>query len=510
MSLFVRYLGLFALVWIVSLSGCSFAPPLQSPQVVSYIPEQFEHADTSGSYSPYKWWQAFDDPVLNRLIDSTMTSNLDLIEAVARVAELRAQYRIERSALFPGINATVDGSYTDQPSNSGFGAQFSALSGGEGAEEPPETPAPASSDRISFENYSASMTMSYELDFWGRIRNTSRAALREYIASEADLDAARLSVINQTISTYFEVVDLRRRIAFTLESIDVLSERVERTQERYDRGLASSFELYTILQDYRNTQANLPSLERLLTDAEGRLAIIIGEYAGGIDNVLGGTLAPRLATEPIEVGLPADLLNQRPDVRAAAQRLEAGRYRIGARKAEQYPTISPSGTLGLQSSAIEDLFDLSQWYLNLAGNITAPIFQGGRLKAGVDAAEAQYIQLAAAYTRTVLTAYQEAESALAALEEEQQRFDFFTSQRQEAESAVNLQSDRFENGVGAYLDYLDALRTLYTVESNLSTAARDLALARLAVHQSLGGGWTDEQANPSLEMIPAGLTGIDE
>ncbi len=487
------------------LSACSFAPKATVPAVVEEMPPSFVHADSAAdpapAYAPLDWWTSFEDPTLNRLIDSTLVSNLDLVEAVARVAELQAQYQVERSGLFPALSATGNFSRTDQPANSGFGAQFSALSGGDG-EADGETPdVPSRPDRISFESFSAGLNLSYELDLWGRVRNSSRAALLDMFASESDLAAARLAVINQTILTYFEVVDLRRRIAFNLETIDILTERVSRTRERYDRGLVTSFELYATLQDYRNTQASLPQLERQLVDAEGRLAVIIGQFANRIDHILGDSLAPRLLVTDIPAGLPADLLNQRPDVRAAFERLEAARYRIGARKAEQYPTITPTGTLGLQSSALGDLFDLSQWYTNLAAGITAPIFQGGRLKANVDAAEARYVQLAAAYTRTVLTAYQEAESALAAMEEEGQRFAFLMGQREEALSAVNLQADRYESGVGEYLDYLDALRTLYNVETNLSAASRELALARLGVHRALGGGWTKVDQKPTLEMV---------
>ncbi|MEM7290333.1 MAG: TolC family protein [Pseudomonadota bacterium] len=498
-------------------SGCSFAPRMKTPEPVTQLPDSFVYSEVDSVeqvadvYVPLRWWSAFEDPVLDDLIDMSLTSNLDLVEAVARVAEVQAQYRIERSGLFPSIQASASGSSNDQPANSGFGAQFSALSGGEGMEgeggEAPPVEEPPS--RISFENYAADLTVSYELDFWGRVRNTSRAALSDYFATQADLEFARLSVINQVIQTYFEVVDLRQRIAYNLETVDVLTERVSRTQERYDRGLVTSFELYATLQDYRNTQANLPLLERQRVDAEGRLAVLVGEYAGHIDDLLVSNLAPRLSMDVIPVGLPANLLNQRPDVRAAAERLEAARYRIGARKAEQYPTISPSGTLGLQSSALEDLFDLSQWYVNLAANITAPLFQGGRLRANVDVAEARYIQQAAAYTRIVLTAYQEAESALAAMEEERQRFVFLTGQQEEAQAAVTLQSNRYESGVGEYLDYLDALRTLYNVETNLSAAARDLALARLGVHRALGGSWTEAEENPTLKMVGGALDGSE-
>ena len=507
-----RLTQLLVVVSLLGINACSFAPKMQSPEPVTAMPEDFVHADDAlaeEAYAPASWWVAFDDPVLNRVIDSTLHSNLDLVEAVARVAEIRAQYRIERSALFPSLQASASGSFNDQPANSGFGAQFAALGGseGEGGEDVPQQP--AGPDRISFENYSADATLSYELDFWGRIRNSSRAALSEYFASEADLQAAYLAVVNQAVLTYFEVVDLRRRIAFSVETIDILTERVSRTQERYDRGLVSSFELYATLQDYRNTQANLPVLERQLVDAEGRLAVVMGKYAGHIDAVLGDTLAPRLDTSAIPAGIPAELLSQRPDVRAAAERLEAARYRIGARKAERYPTIAPAGTIGLQSSNFDKLFDLNQWYVNLAANITAPLFQGGRLKANVDAAEARYIQLAAGYTRAVITAFQEAESALAGMEEERQRFAFLSGQREEAQAAVDLQASRFDSGVGEYLDYLDALRTYYNVETNLSAAARDLALARLGVHRALGGEWIEAEVDPVLQMVDAPLSGIE-
>lgn len=492
---------LSALLPALWLAGCSFAPVVQTPAPVAALPTQFAWADSAADYTPLAWWEGFEDPVLNRLIDSTLAANLDLVQAVARVEEVRALYRIERAALFPAVQASVGGSSQDQSANSGF---FSALGGG-GGDDPDG--APQGPDRISFSTYTASLGLSYEIDFWGRVRNSTRAALSDYFAGEADLEAARLAVLSQTITTYFENVDLRRRVALASETVDLLTERVGQTEDRYNRGLITSFELYATLQDYRNIQAGLPLLERQLIDAEGRLAVLVGRYAGHIAPLLADTLAPTVNTDPVPAGLPADVLLQRPDVRAAAQRLEAARYRIGARKAEQYPNLSLSGTLGLQGNTLESLTDLDQWYSTLAGTLTAPLFQGGRLRANVDAAEARYVQQAAAYTRTVLTAYQEAESALAAYEKERQRYAFLQNQYTESLATIDLQADRFESGVGTYLDYLDAYRTLLNVETNLSAARRDLALARLGIHRALGGGWTAAAPTPSLRMVPAAVPG---
>ena len=216
------------------------------------------------------------------------------------------------------------------------------------------------------------------------------------------------------------------------------------------------------------------------------------------------SLAPASLADPVAAGVPADLLFQRPDVRAAGLRLEAARFTIGARRAELLPSLSISGTIGVQSSEADGLFKVDQWFRNLLGNLTAPIFQGGRLRANVALAHAQFDQLAAAYGRAVVTAVHEVEAALAALANENRRHAFLTSQREEAEASVALQSERYESGVGGYTDYLDALRTLLNVESTLAAASRDLALARLAVHRALGGDWKAEPESPEgPRMVPA-------
>jgi outer membrane protein TolC len=191
------------------------------------------------------------------------------------------------------------------------------------------------------------------------------------------------------------------------------------------------------------------------------------------------------------VGIPADLLWQRPDVRASGARLEASRLRVGARKAELLPSIDLSGTLGLQSSTADGLFDLSQWFSNLTAGLTQPLFQGGRLRANVDAARARHAQQLASHGRIVLTAVGEVETALVRHREELGRYQTLTRQLAEAEASVSLQEERFQAGIGAYTDYLDALRVLLTLQSTLSASAKEVALARLGVHRALGGGWAE-------------------
>lgn len=452
-------------------------------------------SEAEGDYAPLEWWRDFEDPTLDALIDTALVSNLDLVEAVARVEQARAQSGIAWADLFPQIQAGTDASKTSQPANTGIGGAFRDLT-------PDTLLAGPTLDRFDFTTYSASLGFSWELDFWGRARNDGRAAAADLMASRADLDAARLGVLSETISTYFQIADLRERVGLTRETAEVLEEREALTVTRYDRGLVSSLELYQVRLDLRTAQASLPQIEIQLAEAEGRMAVLLGKYAGRIGGLLGDALDPVQVVKPIDTGIPADLLLQRPDVRAAAERLEAARFRVGARKAQLLPTLTLSGSAGRQSRDVGGLFDADQWFTNFIAGLTAPIFQGGRLRNNVKAAEAQYTQFAAAFGRTVLTAVFEVETSLKRYEEERRRFGLLTSQRDEAEASANLQSRRYAAGVAGYTDYLDAFRTLLGVQSTLSAAGTDLALARLGVHRALGGGWTADDPPPVLGSSP--------
>lgn len=483
-----------ALALLVS-AGCSFAPDPEPPQPVAALPETFLESEATGVYAPLEWWRDFDNPTLDALIDSALVSNLDLVEAVARVEQARAQSGIAWADLFPQLQVGGDVSGTSQPANTGIGGVLGRQMGD-------SAQAGQSFDRFDFTTYSASLGFSWELDFWGRVRNDGRAAAAELMASRADLHAARLGVLSETISTYFQIADLRERVGLTRETVDVLEEREALTETRYDRGLVPSLELYQVRLDLRTVQASLPQIEIQLADAEGRMAVLLGKFAGHIDGLLGADLDPTPSLDPIDTGIPADLLLQRPDLRAAAERLEAARFRVGARKAQLLPTLSLSGSGGRQSSDVGGLFDAGQWFTNLIGGLTAPIFQGGRLRNNVKAAEAQYIQFAAAFGRAVLTAVYEVETSLVGYEEERERYAFLASQREEAQASAELQARRYAAGVAGYTDYLDALRTLLGVQSTLSAAGTELGLARLAIHRALGGGWTEEGAQSVLGFVP--------
>lgn len=412
-----------------------------------------------------------------------------------------------RVPLLPVAQVTSSTTHQNTPSNTGFGEQISDLVRGDG-EDRPTLPFQLP-DRLDITTYSLGAAFAYELDFWGRARNDLRAAGMEYLASEADYRIARIGVVAETIGAYFEVVDLRDRLALAQKTVEVVGERAELALGRYERGLATSFELNQLRQDLLNTEAGLPQLATQLERAESRLAGLLGGYRDKLASILVTTTAPDPLPEPLSAGLPADLLMQRPDVASAWLRLEAARFAIGARKAERLPSLSLAGTIGLQSGGAPGLFNVDQWFRNLVANLTAPIFQSGLLKNSVALAQARFGRAAAAYGRVVVMAVNEVEASLGAHDNALRRHALLESHVDEATRFVELQSSRYRSGIGGYADYLVALRSLMTVEAALSGARRELALSRLSVNRALGGDWSPlPDSLPDLRMVPAAASQV--
>ena len=472
-------------VLAAALGGCTvLVPDRNVPEVVSRLPETFPVAqEAPGTYRPRAWWHGFEDNTLNALVDEALDQNLDLAEAAARVERASAQAHVARASLFPSISAGAGSNYSDTSTAGTPIGKFANL------------------DRLRSETYSLSLGASYEVDLFGRARSNQLARRADARAAEHDFRAVQLATAAETIATYFEIVDTRRQIELALVTADVLADRVERTEERYLRGLVESYELYQVRQELRTAQAALPLREETLDAAEGRLAVLLRDYPQEIEKKIAGPLHPRLDFSPVPAGLPVGLLAQRPDVAAAWERLDAARLTIGARRAERFPAISLSGSIGTQGDTPGAAFKTAQnWALTLASNIVAPIFDGGRIAANVAVARADYDARAAAYARAVLEAYREVTSATEQYEEERQRYRLILAQLADAEASLDLQARRFGSGVGSYIAYLDSLRAVYQVRASLSAAARGVALARLGVHRALAGDWTSDRKLAPVAM----------
>ncbi len=472
-------------------AGCALAPPPAPPELAEPAPElpaDFAGSAEAGAHRPLEWWRAFGDPALDGVVESVLASNLDMAGAVARVEQARVRARRAGAAALPVVRAGAGVDSFDVPINAGIGAQLGELGLDEvfgGADGGFTLP-----DRIGLTTYSLYADFAYELDFWGRVRHASLAAGADLLASAADVHAARIGVLTETITAYFDIVDFRRQIAIAGEMVSALEEREQLAETRYDRGLTDSLDLYRVRQDLRDTQAGLPRLDAGLAAAEARLAVLLGGWRDDVAELLPDSLSPGRVAGRVPAGVPADLLVQRPDVLAAGLRLEAAAHDIGARRAELMPSLSLSGAVGLQTTGVGGLFNVQQWFSNLASNLLAPVFDGGRLADNVALAHARFDELAAAYGRTVVTAVNEVESTLAGLRSEDRRHAFLSARRDEAQETLDLRAQRYQSGVGGYADFLDASRTLLDIDSALAGSERRLALARLALHRALGGAWT--------------------
>ena len=483
---------LFPVIACCLISACALKTNLvnlapEAAEPVAALPDEYAGSETAGAYEPLEWWKSFADPVLDQVIETVLASNFDLAEAVARVGQARARERIVKAPAFPLLQPSADITDIDIPTNAGIAAQLDEVGLGPdvysdfGIELP---------DRLKLTTYTLGVDFSYELDFWGRNRNDALAAGAQRSASEADFLTARMGVLAETVRTYLEIVDLRRQQKLAGENVEIFQQRESLAEFRYDRGRIDTLALYTARQNLRNAQAELPQIEALLADAEGRLWVLLGGYRSDLEEMLPDTLKPAAALEPVPAGIPADLLVQRPDVNAARKRMEAARYTVGARRADMFPSLSLYGSIGLQSTEGGEWFDPDQWFRNLSFNLLGPVLQGSRLRSNVDLAEARLDEAAAAYGRSVVTAVKEVEAALARLEASHRRHSLLASLAEEAEAENSLQEQRYVSGVGEYESFLTAAQNLLGAQSGLAAAERDLGYARLALHRALGGAWT--------------------
>ncbi len=483
----VRY---SVLASILLFSACSLAPNRNLP-VLESVPEApgaFAAAVAdSGAYRPLSWWKSFEDPVLDRVIEEVLSSNFDLAGAVARVQQAQSRAGVSRASAFPLLQPSVSVNDFEGPTNAGIGAQLEevgldpeALSAA-GVEIP---------DRLGLTTYTLSMEFAYELDFWGRNRNDTRSAEAELAATEADYLSARMGVLAETVRTYLEISGLLRQQALSGEIVAVLQQQESLAESRYERGLIELGDLHAARRRLREAQAELPQIEALQADAEGRLWILMGGFRADLAHTLADSTGPSPALDPVPAGIPADLMVQRPDVLAALQRVEAARFSVGARRADLLPRLSLQGAIGLQSTDTGEWFDPDQWFRDLTANLLGPVFQGARIRNNIAIAEARLNEAAAAYGRSVVTAVNEVESALVGLDASRRRHALLATISDESRIESALQEQRYVSGVGAYEAFLAAEQSRLAAQSMLAAAERDLGYARLVLHRALGGTWT--------------------
>jgi multidrug efflux system outer membrane protein len=456
--------------WVLSLVllsqfGCTVGPDYVRPQVDS--PEQWrvDYA-AAAAVANTRWWEQFNDPVLNDLIDTALRENKDVRIAAARVEEFAARVDIARSGFFPQIGYNGQAS-RNQASRESFGG------------------IPAGGDR-SYNDYSATLNAGWEIDLWGRIRRATEATRAELLAQEENRRTVILSLVSAVANTYITLRQLDRQLEVSRDTLETRSEGLRLFELKFKGGVVSELELAQVKVEYEQAAAAIPPIERQIALTENALSILLGRNPG---NILRGKSIDALVLPPVPAGAPSSLLERRPDVRAAEQSLAAANARIGVARAQYFPTISLTGLFGYASEQLGDLLENSANVWSLGGTALGPIFTGGAVSGQVRASEAVQRQALVGYLQTVQGAFREVDDALVSVQKSREQLAAEGRRVAALVDYARLAKARYDEGYASYIEVLDAQRSLFDAQLQYVGVQAALYTALVNTYKAMGGGW---------------------
>jgi multidrug efflux system outer membrane protein len=453
--------SLFAL-----LAACSVAPKYERPAVE--LPQAWK--ESAPRYAEDgRWWRIYNDDPLNTLVEEGLKGNADLLIAAARIDEARAILAEIQGAYYPTLDAR--GAASRQKVSQRTATAFPGIP-------------------TQYNDYRATLNLSYDLDLFGRLRSSADAARAELAANEASRDAVRLALAAQISKSYFALRSFDEQVDLTRKTVALREEALALQRKRFQGGIISEFDLRQLEAETAAVRAQLPPLEREREREEAALSVLLGRsprliFEGGVTRTLAYDEMPGPATVP--VGIPSELLLRRPDLVEAEQRLMAANARIGIARAEMFPSISLTGYFGRESSTLSNLFTGPAGIWQLAAGITQPIFAGGRLAARTDQAKARERQVVAQYQKTIQTAFSEVRTALAVQIRSRESFDAESARAAALADTLRLARLRYQNGVASQLDVIDAERGLLAARVARIEALRAQRAAVADLFRALGG-----------------------
>jgi multidrug efflux system outer membrane protein len=450
--------GLLTATLVLALlsTGCLVGPNYKRPELA--VPDQY-YAETAraeaASFANLAWWQVFDDPLLDGLVEEALKNGFDARIAAARVQEAQARYGIARSRFYPQIDYTATGEY---------------------GEITPD------SDNATL--WTANASLGWELDLWGRIRRLNESAKAEYLATEEARRGVLLTLAASVATAYFELRELDAELEIARRTSVAFKGTFDLFERRLQGGAASALETSRAAANLGTVNAQIPELERAIQATENRLNFLVGRNPQPIERA-----APPPALPPgIPPGLPSQLLEHRPDVLQAEEQLIAANANIGVAKADFFPTLSLTGFFGGASVELSNVTS-SGVVWSVGAGLTGPLFHGGRIKRQYEVAWAQWEQAKVSYEATVTNAFGEVSTALydriklvdtvAELEKTVSAY----------EEAVKLANQRYIAGLASYFEVLEAEQQLYPAELSLAQSRRNQFLAVVQLYRALGGGW---------------------
>jgi NodT family efflux transporter outer membrane factor (OMF) lipoprotein len=444
------------------------------------------------------WWKAFNDPVLDRLIDRAYRDNFSLKIAGVRVLEARAVLGIAVGRLYPQVQQ-ASGSVQDVRLSERY--PLNAL-----IESPAISRAAPNINLLNYWQDQIGVNASWEIDFWGRFRRNIESADASLAATVADYDNALVSLTADVTSTYITVRTLEKRLAIAHKNVEVQRDSLKVAEERFGHGTASRLDIEQAKTVLSDTLASIPALETQLRQAKNGLSVLLGLPPGDLAEELKGPGPGEIPVAPPEivVGIPNDLLRRRPDVRSAEYQAAAQSAQIGVAKADLYPAFSLSGNFGFLSSNVNnfslgDMFNWQSRTYQYGPSVQWNIFNYGRIRNNVRAQDARFEELLITYRNTVLKAQREVEDALVAFLKAQERAGHLAASTQAAGRAFDLVVEQYREGLRDFTAVLVAQQALLSEQDNLTVTLGNLSSSLVAVYRGLGGGW---EIREGRELVP--------
>jgi len=447
---------------LLLVASCAPFKPQERQSPEGELPRTFS-LYAAESEPELRWWEEFNDIDLNVLVKEALSDNLTLKEIWSRLVQARALAIQAGAALYPDLTGTAGADYARQRSDNG------------------------SAKTTSTEDYSLGVVSSYELDLWGRIRAERESALLEVTAAREDLNTAAMTLAAEVANRWVNIISQRMQKRLLERQLQTNLTLLELIELRFRMSMVSALDVYQQKQVVENIKAEIPLVEAEEQLLLHELALLLGKPTGTSLKI-----SREEFPEPTEIpatGLPADLLSSRPDLRRAGMRLQAADWQVAAARANRLPAIRLTATAQYGKGDMDVLFD--NWLLSLAGNLTAPIFDGGRRAAEVDRRQAFADENLSAYRQAVLTAIKEVEDALVSEVKQREHIKALEMVLVTARRALEEAGIRYRNGLTDYLPVLTQLLAVQNLERNLIRQQAILLNARISLYRSLGGTWTD-------------------
>lgn len=481
MSLLQKFMRLLSLVFVFMLityiSGCvTVGPDYIRPDVeVSKVWKNQSEENINKTEALAQWWKALGDPKLSELIERTVKNNLDLKKAQASIREARARTGLAKASFFPTIEAS--GSVTRSRDSENTGGVTTG------------TPYAMTPYVTTTDLYNLGFDASWELDIFGGVRRSVEAAQANLEAGQENMRDVLVTLLAEVAKDYVNVRTYQARIAIAEENLKTQEETYQLTVWRNEAGLSDQLAVQQARYNLENTRSNIPTLRTGLEETMNSIAVLLGEQPGKVHEELSKRESIPVAPQNIAVGVPADILRRRPDIRKAERELASQTAKIGVATADLYPKFTLSGSIGLESISTGNLLSSGSRTYSFGPSITIPIFSGGSTLKNIEIQSALQEQYLIAYRTAILDALKDVENALTAYVQEQKRRQALTDAAAAAREAVKLARDEYQSGLIAFSDVLESERSLLIYEDNLASSEGTVTTNLISLYKALGGGW---------------------